>query len=152
MRWVSWAQTIDTPQVTDALNKVQSAVEEKYRDIRGQILDFDDVLDAQRRVYYRRRQELLFSDPDATLKIIEDYNKQTVADIVKAQVNEDGSVKVDKVIEKIGQFFPAVLPVVTADDIANLKEEGVISFLNVAVDEIFQSKVDDLEKKAKVCL
>ena len=72
--------------------------------------------------------------------------------IVKAQVNEDGSVKVDKVIEKIGQFFPAVLPVVTADDIANLKEEGVISLLNVAVDEIFQSKVDDLEKKAKVCL
>ena len=72
--------------------------------------------------------------------------------IVKAQVNEDGSVKVDKVIEKIGQFFPAVLPVVTADDIANLKEEGVISLLNVAVDEIFQSKVDDLEKKAKVCV
>jgi len=149
---VSEDMPIEAPQVTDALNKVQSAVEEKYRDIRGQILDFDDVLDAQRRVYYRRRQELLFSDPDATLKIIEDYNKQTVADIVKAQVNEDGSVKVDKVIEKIGQFFPAVLPVVNADDIANLKEEGVISFLNVAVDEIFQSKVDDLEKKAKVCV
>merc|ERR1712127_104497 len=146
---VSEDMPIEAPQVTDALNKVQSAVEEKYRDIRGQILDFDDVLDAQRRVYYRRRQELLFSDPDATLKIIEDYNKKTVADIVKAQVNEDGSVKVDKVIEKMGQFFPAVLPVVTADDIANLKEEGVISFLNVAVDEIFQSKVDDLEKKAK---
>ena len=148
---VSEDMPIEAPQVTDALNKVQLAVEEKYRDIRGQILDFDDVLDAQRKVYYRRRQEMLFSDPDATLKIMEDYNKETVADIVKAQTNEDGSVKVEKVLEKIGQFFPAVEPVVTVDDIAGLKEDGVVNFLNVAVDEIFKTKVDELEKKAKVC-
>ena len=148
---VSEDMPIEAPQVTDALNKVQLAVEEKYRDIHGQILDFDDVLDAQRKVYYRRRQEMLFSDPDATLKIMEDYNKETVADIVKAQTNEDGSVKVEKVLEKIGQFFPAVEPVVTVDDIAGLKEDGVVNFLNVAVDEIFKTKVDELEKKAKVC-
>jgi preprotein translocase subunit SecA len=77
------------------------------------------------------------------------YNQQTVADIVKAQANDDGSVKVDKVMEKIGQFFPAVLPVVTTDDIAGMKQDEVITFLNVAVDEIFQTKIEELEKKAK---
>lgn len=146
---VSEDMPVEAPQVTDALNKVQLAVEEKYRDIRGQVLDFDNVLNDQRKVFYRRRQNVLFSDPDATLKIIDEYNKQTVTDIVKAQVNEDGTVKVDKVLEKIGQFFPAVLPVVRSDDIENLKEEEVTSFLSVAVEEIFKSKVDDLEKKAK---
>merc|ERR1712071_514434 len=78
-----------------------------------------------------------------------EYNRQTVADIVKAQTEEDGNVKVDEVLEKIGQFFPSVLPVVTAGDLADLKSEEVISFLNIAVEEIFNSKVGDLEKKAK---
>jgi len=146
---VSEDMPVEAPQVTDALNKVQAAVEEKYRDIRGQILDFDDVLDGQRKVYYRRRQQLLFSDPDATLKIMDEYNKETVADIVKAQTDEDGSVKVDKVLEKISQFFPSVVPVITVGDIAGSKPEEVISFLNVAVEEIFASKVNDLENKAK---
>ena len=45
---VSEDMPVEAPQVTDALNKVQLAVEEKYRDIRGQILDFDDVLNDQR--------------------------------------------------------------------------------------------------------
>lgn len=149
---VSEDMPVEAEQVTDAMDKVQLAVEEKYRDIRGQILDFDDVLNGQRSIYYRRRQQLLFSDPEDTLKIIKDYNKQTVIDIVKAQMNEDGSVKVDKVLEKLGQFFPSVLPVISAGDIADKKEEEVVSFLNVAVEKVFKSKVDDLEKKAKVCV
>jgi len=38
-----------------------------------------------------------------------------------------------------------------ADDIADLKQDQVISFLNVAVEEIFKAKADELEKKATVC-
>merc|ERR1712087_353368 len=91
----------------------------------------------------------LASGPDTTLGVMKEYNEQTVADIVKAQVNEDGTVKIDKVLAKIGQFFPSVMAVIAAEDIAGLKEEDVISFLNVAVDEIFQAKVDEQEKKAK---
>lgn len=149
---VSEDMPVEAPQVSDALDKVQLAVEEKYRDIRGQIFDFDEVLDGQRRVFYRRRQALLASGPDTTLGVMKEYNEQTVADIVKAQVNEDGTVKIDKVLAKIGQFFPSVMAVIAAEDIAGLKEEDVISFLNVAVDEIFQAKVDEQEKKAKVRL
>jgi preprotein translocase subunit SecA len=149
---VSDDMPIEAPQVTDALNKVQLAVEEKYRDIRGQIFDFDNVLNEQRKIFYRRRQDVLFSNTEGTLKIMEAYNQQTVMDIVKAQTNEDGTVKVEKVIEKIGQFFPSVLPVVTAEDISGLKQEEVVSFLNVAAEEIFNAKVEELEKKAKVSI
>ncbi|KAL3780693.1 hypothetical protein HJC23_003518 [Cyclotella cryptica] len=146
---VSDDMPIEAPQVTDALNKVQLAVEEKYRDIRGQIFEFDNVLNEQRKIFYRRRQDVLFSNTEKTLKIMEGYNQQTVMDIVKAQTNEDESVKVEKVIEKIGQFFPAVLPVVIADDMSGMKKDEVVSFLNVAVEEIFNAKVEELEKKAK---
>merc|ERR1719203_1885913 len=66
---VSEDMPVEAQQVTDALDKVQLAVEEKYRDIRGH--DFDEVLDGQRRVFYRRRQALLNSDPDATMGVME---------------------------------------------------------------------------------
>lgn len=146
---VSEDMPVEAPQITDALDKVQRAVEEKYRDVRGQVLDFDDVLDGQRRVYYRRRQELLFADPESTLGIVGGYNGQTVEDIVKAQTGEDGVVDAEKVLEKLGQFFPSVLLVVTADDIAGSTQEAAAKFLNVAVEEIFKAKVDDLDEKAK---
>jgi len=146
---VSEDMPVEAPQVTDALDKVQLAVEEKYRDIRGQIFDFDEVLDGQRKVFYRRRQALLASDAGSTLKVMGEYNKETVTDIVKGQTGEDGVVAVDKVLEKIGQFFPPVLAVVSDGDLAGLTQEDMVNLLNVAVEEIFKAKADEQEKKAK---
>ncbi len=76
---------VDDAQVTSALDKVQVIVEEKYREIREQTLNFDDIFNDQRRVIYKRRQDILFLSASETLKIIGDYNKQTVVDIVSAQ-------------------------------------------------------------------
>ncbi|EJK76433.1 hypothetical protein THAOC_01806 [Thalassiosira oceanica] len=146
---VSEDMPVEAPQVSEALDKVQLAVEEKYRDIRGQILDFDDVLNDQRGIFYRRRQGVLYSDAAKTLGVMEEYNRQTVLDIVKAQANDDGTVKADKVLEKIGQFFPPVAQVVSVEDIAGRKQDEVVNFLNVAVEEVFNSKVAELDEKAK---
>ena len=44
---VSDDMPVEAPQVTKALDKVQEAVEEKYREIRGQILQFDGILNVQ---------------------------------------------------------------------------------------------------------
>ena len=147
---VSEDMPVEAPQVSDALDKVQLAVEEKYRDIRGQILDFDDVLNDQRAIFYRRRQGVLNSDAAETLGVMGEYNRQTVLDIVKAQANDDGTVKADKVLEKIGQFFLPVAQVVSVEDVAGRKQDEVVNFLNVAVEEVFNSKVAELDDKAKV--
>uniref|UniRef100_A0A7S4MLQ1 SecA family profile domain-containing protein n=1 Tax=Odontella aurita TaxID=265563 RepID=A0A7S4MLQ1_9STRA len=146
---VSEDMPVEAPQVTDALDKVQGAVEEKYREIREQILNFDEVLNGQRKVIYQRRQKVLFGSSEDTLKLMEEYNRDTVADIVKAQSSEDGeTVDVDKVLEKVGQFFPPVRPVLDKGDLEGLDQEGVTAFVGVAVEEIFKSKMDELDAKA----
>ena len=139
---------VEAPQVSKALDNVQLAVEEKYREIREQILQFDDVLNSQRGLIYSRRQKTLFSSLEGTMDIFREYNKRTVADIVKAQTSEDGSVNVEKVMEKIGQFFPPAAPFVTAADLAGQDQEGVEAFISVAVDEVFTQKAADLDQKA----
>jgi len=146
---VSEDMPVEAPQVTEALDRVQSAVEENYRDIREQILQFDVVLNDQRRVIYRRRRDTLFSSLEDTVETIKGYNKQTVEDIVDGQTGEDGAVDVTKVLEKIGQFFPPVAPLVTLGDIAGLGADGVKTFVTVAVEEVFRAKMEELDRKAK---
>lgn len=144
---VSDDMPVESPQVTEALDKVQATVEEKYREIRKEIFNFDDVLNSQRRAIYARRREILSSSAEESLKMMRQYNEETVLDIVKAQTGEDGKVNVSKVLEKIAQFFPSVEIVVNESDLAGKDPGSISSFLSVAVDEVFNDKVSQQEKR-----
>lgn len=145
---VSDDMPVEAPQVTKALDKVQAQVEEKYREIRTQILEFDEILNAQRRVIYKERQETLFATPDETVKILRDYHQTTIQNIVEAQFT-DADVDVDKIVEKIIQFFPSLAGVVTSSDIKNLDQEGTIGYLGGKVNELLDAKIEETEEKGK---
>lgn len=145
---VSDDMPIEAPQVAEALDKVQQAVEQKYREIRGEIFKFDEVLNGQRKVIYSRRRGLLNASDEESLKTMKKYNEDTVVDIIKAQIGSDGIVKTDKVMEKISQFFPPVALVVTESDLHGMNQEKAISYLTVAVEELFNAKAQDLDAKA----
>eukprot|EP00978_Attheya_sp_CCMP212_P025852 scaffold83974_cov46-Attheya_sp.AAC.3 len=148
---VSEDMPVEAPQVTKALDNVQAAVEEKYREIRQQIFNFDEVLNSQRRVIYSRRRDILFSTPEQTMELMKSYNQKTVADIVEAQTADNGVVNVEKVLEKIGQFFPPVSAVLTKGDLAGFDKNGVTEYISVAVEEVFNAeskKFDDKQTEA----
>lgn len=145
---VSEDMPVEAQQVTDALDKVQKQVEEKYREIRKEIFKFDEVLNGQRTVIYSRRRDILSKSSKDSIELMTKYNEQTVIDIVKAQT-KGGSVDVEKVLEKIGQFFPTASALVVADDLARRSPEEVTAFITVAVDEAFSVKCDDIDKKAQ---
>jgi preprotein translocase subunit SecA len=146
---VSEDMPVEAPQVTDALDKVQKTVEEKYRGIRREVFNFDEVLNGQRRVIYARRREILFSSPEESLERMKKYNAKTVADIVKAQTAKDGKVNVEKVLEKIGQFFPPVRPLIQDEDVAGRDQDSLTSYLSVVVDEAFNQKVAEVSATEK---
>jgi preprotein translocase subunit SecA len=146
---VSDDMPVEAPQVTEALDKVQAAVEEKYRSIREEIFRFDEVLNSQRKVIYSRRRNILFSTAEESYETMKEYNKQTVKDIVQGQTGDDGVVKADKVIEKVVQFFPPLQSVVLVDDIIGKDKDSVTAFLTVAVDEVFTHKAQEIDRKAQ---
>lgn len=145
---VSEDMPVEAQQITDALDKVQRAVEDKYREIRKEVFSFDEVLNGQRRVVYGRRRDILSKSADESLELMKEYNKLTVADIVNAQT-EDDAVKVEKVLEKIGQFFPPIAALVGEEDLSGKSAEDVTTFISVAVDEVFASKCNEVDERAQ---
>ena len=145
---VSDDMPVEAPQVTEALDKVQRTVEEKYREIRGEIFKFDEVLNGQRKAIYRRRRNLLFASDEESLNLMKKYNEETISDIVEAQTDTEGNVNVEKVMEKICQFFPPATLVVTYDDLKGKDQVAATKFLSVAVEELFNAKAADLDAKA----
>uniref|UniRef100_A0A7S2YPR9 SecA family profile domain-containing protein n=1 Tax=Entomoneis paludosa TaxID=265537 RepID=A0A7S2YPR9_9STRA len=145
---VSEDMPVEAPQVTEALDKVQKAVEEKYRDIRREIFNFDEVLSGQRRAIYKRRRDILSFSPDESIAMMKEYNEQTVDSIVEAQTTDEG-VNTAKVIEKIHQFFPIAAPLVGESDIAGMDAEAAAAFIKVVVDELFNSKMSEIPNLSK---
>jgi preprotein translocase subunit SecA len=148
---VSEDMPVEAPQIAEALDKVQNAVEEKYREMRKEIFNFDEVLNGQRKAIYSRRRNLLFSDMDKSLETMKDYNAQTVADIVKGQTNDNGEVNIPKLMEKMAQFFPIAEGVMTESDLSGMSQEDATNYLQVVVDEVFNQKVGQVKNLGKSC-
>merc|ERR1712176_466185 len=144
---VSDDMPVEAPQVSEALDKVQEAVEKKYQEIRGEIFKFDDVLNKQRQVIYARRRKILNSSDEESVKIMKEYNTNVISLIVKAQT-QGGRINADKIVEKVGQFFPPILPLVQASDVEGMSEIKAVEFLSAAVDEIFVKKARILDEQA----
>merc|ERR1712238_507874 len=144
---VSDDMPVEAPQVSEALDSVQQAVETKYQEIRGEIFKFDDVLNKQRQVIYTRRQKILNLSDEDSVALMKDYNTELITDIVKAQTN-GRDIDAGKIIEKLSQFFPMVAPILQVSDIEGISDSDAIKFLSIAVDEVFQKKAAALDQQA----
>ena len=141
---VSEDMPVEAPQVTEALDKVQKVVEDKYREIRSEIFRFDETLNEQRKVIYSRRRNALFSSPENTIELMKKYNEETVVDIVKAQTDA-GVVNTAKLLEKFNQFFPGVV----VGDLSGKDEAAAVVQATKDINAFFVKKVEEMEAAAK---
>jgi len=146
---VSDDMPVEAEQVSDALDKVQGAVEEKYREIRGEIFKFDEVLNGQRNIIYNRRRNVLFDSDEEAQEMVTKFNAETVADIVKAQTGDDGSVDTAKVVEKAVQFFPQAAQFIEENALGGKDQETTTAYISAVVEEIFKAKSAEADKKSQ---
>ncbi len=93
--------------VSRAIEQAQTKVEGFNFDIRKHLVDYDDVLNKQREIIYKRRRAILENKESLEDKIIEKINS-TIASIVNAHmVQVDDGKLVD---EKIVDDFTTIIP------------------------------------------
>ena len=75
-------EAIVSPWISKAIETAQKKVEARNYDIRKQVVEFDDVMNDQRKVIYEQRAEIM--DADNVSDVIVDMRIETVASLVAA--------------------------------------------------------------------
>jgi preprotein translocase subunit SecA len=73
-------EAIVSPWISKAIETAQKKVEARNYDIRKQVVEYDDVMNDQRKVIYEQRADIM--DADAIGDVIEDMRAETVNSIV----------------------------------------------------------------------
>jgi preprotein translocase subunit SecA len=70
-------EAIVSPWISKAIETAQKKVEARNYDIRKQVVEFDDVMNDQRKVIYEQRAEIM--DADHVSDVVEDFRAETIA-------------------------------------------------------------------------
>ena len=73
-------EAIVSPWISKAIETAQKKVEARNYDIRKQVVEFDDVMNDQRKVIYEQRAEIM--DADHVSDVVEDFRAETIAALV----------------------------------------------------------------------
>lgn len=131
---------IESPTVSEALDKVQQQVESYYFDIRQKLLAFDNVISKQRQELYGIRAAIVDHDAEQLHAMMRDFVRRTTEDIVEANFETE---KRGKIVEKVRQFFPT-LGAVDETELLKMTKQQTSACMHEAVDKALERKKSDL--------
>jgi preprotein translocase subunit SecA len=79
-------EAIVSPWISKAIETAQKKVEARNYDVRKQVVEFDDVMNDQRKVIYEQRAEIM--DADHVSDVVEDFRVETIQGLVMASCPE----------------------------------------------------------------
>jgi len=131
-------QPIEHPMVSKAVANAQKKVEAHNFDIRKHLLEYDDVMNKQREVFYDLRREILTGDDlsDMLLEMVEELVDGILEDIAPAKVYPE-----EWDIEGLNEYMERLFAVTIIK-----KEDGTLEVdgrLNIALDDCDREKLHD---------
>lgn len=134
------------PLVSRAIEQAQIKVEGYNFDIRKHLVEYDDVLDKQREIIYRKRRKILEPDEKDSLAVqIKDKIQSFIENLVRLNESDQFPAKI------ISQGFSTMIPFDSQSllqieaQLEQLKESSEkVSFLTKAAFDIYQKRMEDL--------
>ncbi len=124
---------IEAKMVTKAIERAQNTVEGRNAESRKDVLKYDDVMNEQRKVIYRRRFQIIEGDDlrEDTVELLERTMTEVVASSCPSEYAEEWDLP--RLITEVTQYFPTKF---VAEDLADASTVGQIteSILTEALD------------------
>jgi preprotein translocase subunit SecA len=123
---------IEAKMVTRVIEKAQRQVEAQNFEIRKNVLKYDDVMNKQREVIYKRRRQVLEGED------IHEETLEDIADVIEATVREvlDGKDPEEFDFEELLLYLKEVYPTrLTTDDLYGLEREGIEAILEKVLED-----------------
>jgi preprotein translocase subunit SecA len=123
-------QPIEAKMVSKAIERAQGTVEARNAEIRKNVLKYDEVLNAQRKVVYKRRDQILEGE-DVHAEAV-DAVAHAVERVVQSHVlqDSDSELDIDALLAELREYYPTTL---TAEQIA--RAHDVQDIVDLTVDE-----------------
>ena len=89
LSWIGWeeGQPIYHKRISKGIEKAQKKVEERNFEVRKSLLEYDEVMDYQRKIFYSRRREILAGK--GLKKVIQEMIDSTIAMNCKTMLGKD---------------------------------------------------------------
>jgi preprotein translocase subunit SecA len=102
---------IEAKMVTKAIERAQNTVEQRNAEIRKNVLKYDQVMNEQRKVIYKRRDQILHDADlrDETLEYLDEAIETSVATFCVSEADEEWDL--DGLHTEISSFWPTELTV-----------------------------------------
>jgi preprotein translocase subunit SecA len=121
-------EPIDMKMISKAVERAQNTVEQRNAEIRKDVLKYDEVLNEQRKVIYKRRQSVIDGDNlrDETLEILGSAMEETVDEYCQTDYSEDWDL--EGLLRTVTTYYPTKF---TLEELkqAAVKEELVESLV-----------------------
>ena len=141
---IDGSQAIRSKTFTRSIETAQKKVEGNNFDMRKSLLDYDNVMNQQREIIYKRRNELLDKE-DVTLDIEETF-KNNVATLIDNHIDPEGYLTEADKIDILEDVNNNLLHKnkIELDEIKDMKDEQVEDYLNEKILEDYKNKLKDI--------
>ena len=139
-------EAIVSPWISKAIETAQKKVEARNYDIRKQVVEFDDVMNDQRKVIYEQRADIM--DAESVSDVITDMRAETAAALVLVSCPEGTYPEqwdVDGLKEGIDAVFGLQPPIDDWLQEEAVDQEMLIDRLQKLADETMTAKLADFE-------
>jgi preprotein translocase subunit SecA len=135
-------EVIESSLVTGSIERAQKKVEENNFGIRKRLLEYDDVMNSQREVIYKKRRHALYGER-LSLDI-----SNTIYDTCDAVVNENYDAKdfANFELETLKLF--GMEPPITEGEFQSKKAQEIVDLLFAKVEESYIKKTDSIAQIA----
>jgi preprotein translocase subunit SecA len=139
-------EAIVSPWISKAIETAQKKVEARNYDIRKQVVEFDDVMNDQRKVVYEQRADIM--DAESVSDVITDMRAETVSAIVAVNCPEGTYPEqwnVDNLKESVDAVFGLQPPIDDWLEEEAVDPELVAERLQKLADDTMAAKLKDID-------
>jgi preprotein translocase subunit SecA len=143
-------QPIQNGIISKTIESAQSKIEGFNFDIRKHILDYDDVMNKQREVIYKKRQEIL-NAKDTKSEMLENIKDEVERIVSTNAIGEENEWNVVEMFEKFKEIFPLVNDIKPKlEEIRDNKRENSAEKITTIVEYLFGLSKENYSAKEQM--
>ena len=135
---------IEHKMVSKAVERAQSQVESQNFEIRKNVLKYDEVMDTQRKIVYKWRNQVL--QGESVDELLGDWRTAVIEDVVRTTTDDIDAAEWDweDLKTRITQVYPTEISQSAFDSPDDLDTEDVVQRYLVESDEVYEQREVDI--------